>query len=266
MLERGDWQKKEEKEKSYGNQERGLWEKICLSIPPEPYDTSSPIIWPDWRWSPSYILTLGKSLPVSLHSLCPTQSHSVSIEKDSHTSSLLFLLDSAEPVPFPFVPHLYSVWGAHRKKETILCPLIFTHFPKPTETFHTMSINWFCSSPRLLDIWAQAIYRGSLHTLKSVCFTMRETLIWLHWPGHWPGHYAQRASEKFISECTWGVATRHTASMDTHTQFSRIYTWTTTLLWCEYDPQISCWPVCYTHVQCIYMHMCIYKCTHAYRV
>lgn len=141
---------KKRKRKSYGNQERGLWEKICLSIPPELYDTSSPIIWPDWRWSPSYIFTLRKSLPVSPHSPCPTQSHSVSTENHPHTSSLRFLLDSAEPVPFPFVPHLYPAWEAHRKKETILCPLIFTHFPKPTETFHTMSINWFCSSPRLL--------------------------------------------------------------------------------------------------------------------
>lgn len=103
------------------------------------------IIWPDWRWSPSYILTLRKSLPVSLPSPCPTQSHFVSTENDSHTPSLLFLLDSAEPLPFPFVPHLYPAWETHRKKETILSPLIFTHFPKPTETFHTMSINWFRS-------------------------------------------------------------------------------------------------------------------------
>lgn len=208
------------------------------------------------------LVTLRKSLPVSLPSPCLTQSQSVSIENDSHIPSLLFLLDLAEPVPFPFVPHLYPAWETHRKKETILHLLIFTHFPKPTETFHTMSINWFRSSTRQLDIWAQAIYCVSLHILKSVRFTMREALIWLQFSaGQGPGCYMLRGPlKKFISECTCRVAPRHTASMDMRTQFSRIYTWRgiTTSLWCGYDSQISCWPLSATHMCSASTCICAY--------
>lgn len=131
-----------------------------------------------------------------------------------------------------------------------------------------MSINWFRSSTQQLDIWAQAIYCVSLHILKSVRFPKREALIWLQFSaGQGPGCYAQRASEKFISECPCRVAPRHTASMETHTQFSRIYTWERhhdiTMVWVQ-PPNFMLTPVRYTHVQWMHLHAYVHIQMHAH--